>query len=99
MKMYILVRKSIGKGFAMTAAAHASLQCHLMYNDVLEYKEWLNTSFKKVICKVSDEELEMAREAGYYVETTESRLDGKLVAVTFCPRKDWPECFSTFKLY
>jgi peptidyl-tRNA hydrolase len=97
--MYILVRKSIGKGFAVNAAAHASLQCHLKFQGDTEYDQWLESSFKKVVCKVSDEELDKARDAGYYVETTESRLDGKLVAVTFKPREQWPECFNTFRLF
>jgi peptidyl-tRNA hydrolase len=104
MKMYILVRKEATKGFAVNAIGHAALACYLKFQDEVDMRLWLRDSFKKVTCKVTDEELEQAMadmsEHMDYVEITESACDGELMAVAFRPRgKGFPEVFKTFKLY
>ena len=63
-------------------------------------QRWLADSFKKVTCKVTDEELaEAMKEADNHIVITESVIGHETVAVAFCPRKEWPECFTNFKLY
>jgi len=99
MKMYILILKDVPAGHAVNSAAHAAVACYLKYRDTSAMHQWL-TSFKKVCCKVTPEELDAAKEAaGDYVTITESNLDDAVTAVAFCPRENWPSFFKTLKLW
>jgi hypothetical protein len=99
LRMYILIRVSVPSGFAVLAAAHASLACFLKFKDVPEVAEWLAGSFYKAVCKVSDEEFERAKEAPDHVVLTESALGGEEVAIAFKPRGEYPKAFRFFKLF
>ena len=99
MKMYILIRDSVPEGFAMLAAAHASLAGYLQFQESQEIKEWLSGPFYKVICKVNDKEFRKAKEFEDCVVLTESALDNQEVAIAFKPRNEWPKPFKFYKLY
>ena len=97
--MYILVRDTVPLGFVINSVAHASLACHLKFKDHPDYKEWLDTSFAKVTCKVNDNQLSEAMKSDRFIPITESALHGELVAAVFCPRDEWEPVFKTFQLY
>jgi hypothetical protein len=97
--MYILVRESVPLGFAILAAAHASLATYLRFRDAPEVAAWLSGPFSKVICKVSDPEFEQAKGCEDSVVLTESALDGQEVAIAFKPREEWPTLFKSYRLY
>ena len=99
MKMYILVRESVPAGFAILAAAHASLACYLQFRDVPEVAAWLAGPFYKVVCRVTDAEYETAKALEDNVVLTESALDGAEVAIAFRPREEWPKAFKFYRLY
>lgn len=99
LRMYILVRESVPTGFAVLAAAHASLAAYLKFADAPEVKEWLLGPFYKTVCRVSDEEFAKAKETLDHVVLTESALDGQEVAIAFRPRAEYPKAFRFFKLY
>ena len=99
LKMYILLRESLPVGFAVLAAAHASLAAYLKFRDTPEVTEWLSGTFYKVVCRVSDEEFERARMLEDHVVLTESALDGQEVAIAFKPRREWPRSFRFLRLY
>lgn len=99
MKMYILVKEDLPIGFAMVSVAHASLAAYLKYKDRPEVNEWLSGPFKKTICKVNEKEFEKAKAFEDSVILTESALDGKEVAIAFCPREEWPKPFKFYRLY
>lgn len=100
MKMYILVRDSVATGYAVNGVAHASVACLLKFMSYRDMQRWLADSFKKVTCRVTDEQLaEAMQEADNHVVITESVIGHETVAVAFCPRKEWPECFAEYKLY
>ncbi len=99
MRMYILIRDDVPEGFAMLAAAHASLACYLKFEDHPDVAEWLAGPFYKVVCRVGDGEWNKALEASDFVVLTESALDGREVAVAFRPRAEWPKAFRYLKLY
>lgn len=99
MKMYILIRESIPDGFAILAAAHASLAAYLKFRDAPEVEAWLSGSFYKVICKVNDKEFERAKGVEDHVVLTESALDGEETAIAFKPREEWPKMFRYYRLY
>ncbi len=98
-KMYILVRESVPTGFAILAAAHASLACYLRFRDSAELAEWLAGPFYKVVCRVTDAEFEAAKTFEDRVVLTESGLGGAEVAIAFRPREAWPNAFKSYRLY
>jgi hypothetical protein len=85
--MYILIRESVPTGFAVLAAAHASLAAYLKFADTAEVKEWLAGSFYKAVCRVTDEEFAKAKETVDHV------------AIAFKPRAEYPKAFRFFKLF
>lgn len=99
MRMYILVRDKAPKGHGVNAVAHASLMCYLEYQKDPDVIQWLAHSFRKITCIVTDEELNLAKKSGHYIEFRENTLDNMLLAVAFKPRKDFPCYFNGFKLY
>ena len=98
MKMYILIRESVPPGLAIVAAAHGALAAYLKFKDSPEVARWLAGPFRKVACKVSDEEFERAKKFSDHVVLTESALDNQEVAVAFKPRAEWPEEFKSLRL-
>jgi len=99
MKMYILIREDVPVGFAVLAAAHASLAAYLRFKSSPEVAEWLSGSFYKVVCKVTTEEFEEAKRVEDNVVLTESALDDREVAMAFRPRREWPKAFKFYRLY
>jgi peptidyl-tRNA hydrolase len=99
MKMYILIRDDVPQGFAVLAAAHASLAGYLRFRDTPEVAEWLSGPFHKVVCRVSESEFEKAKSCPDQVVLTESALGGREVAIALKPRDEWPKEFKFFKLY
>jgi len=99
LRLYILVREAVPVGFAVLAAAHASLAAYLKFQDSPEVAEWLSGPFYKTVCRVSDEEFERAKETPDHVVVTESALGGQEVAVAFRPRVEYPKSFRFLKLF
>ena len=81
MKMYICIKQDTPVGMAMNAAAHAGLMCHLEYENSLDYQEWLEKSFKKVTCAVTDAEFAMLKTLPDSCVVTESRLANAELAI------------------
>src|SRR5215216_3851313 len=93
LRMYILIRESVPTGFAVLAAAHASLAAYLKFQDAPEVAEWLAGPFYKAVCKVTDEEFARAKETPDHVVLTESALENQEVAIGFRPRAEYPKAF------
>jgi peptidyl-tRNA hydrolase len=99
MKMYILIKEDVPTGFAILAAAHASLAAYLKFKDTPEVAEWLAGPFYKVICRVNDKEFEQAKTFPEHVVLTESALNNQEVAIAFTPREEWPKSFKYYRLF
>ena len=99
MKMYILIKDSIDVGFAVVAAAHASLAAYLKFRDAPAVEQWLSGPFHKVVCRVCAEEFEKAKSVPDRVVITESALEGEEVAIAFMPRQEWPKWFRFLQMY
>ncbi|MBU6950940.1 peptidyl-tRNA hydrolase [Hahella sp. HN01] len=99
MKMYILIKDTISSGYAMVAAAHASLAAYLKFQDTAEVREWLSGPFYKTLCKVNEKQFEKAKTFADHVVITESALEGQEVALAFKPREEWPKDFKFYPLY
>jgi peptidyl-tRNA hydrolase len=101
MKMYICIKQDTAVGMAMNAAAHAGLMCHMEFCDDGDYLEWLEKSFKKVTCSVTDAEFAMLKTVEDHLIVTESRLQNAELAIVLKPRhdNDWPEFVNLLKLW
>lgn len=110
-KMYILIKGSVDLGHAILSSAHASLGGYLTWEDRAEHDDedfipmdtWASQSFRKVVCKVTDEEFEEAKSHGVvgrdYRIMTESGLDNAEISIVFRPREHWNEFFKKLRLY
>lgn len=98
LKMYILVKQSVPTGIAIVSAVHAPLVAYLQYKDDELLKEWLEHSFKKVVCWVTDEEYESCKKLDRIAVITESNYGDKEIAIAVCPRHDLPRKFKYFPL-
>lgn len=99
-RMYVLVLDDLEVGMAINTACHAAVACTLKYQDTEEVKEWLDTSFRKVTCKVSRKEFDQAlQKETDYVIMTELNLDGRETAIAFKPREEYHKMFKFLKLY
>ena len=97
-KMYICVKQSI-PSHKVIGVAHGVLQAHLKFEDHPDYQEWLENSFRKVVCEVTDTQFDILKVGGDdYVIVTESGLNNQEIALVFRPRKVWPKHFRFFPL-
>lgn len=99
-KMYILIKDTLSNGMACTAAAHASLAMYLKYQDNEDMKEYIETSFAKVVCKVDDLEFEKAKEHDVrHLVLSESTMPGIETAIVFFPEEELPKQFKYYSLW
>lgn len=62
--------------------------CHLESQDSPEIAGWLSCPFYGVVCRVSDAELNQAKELDDHVVLSESALKNQEVAIAFRPREE-----------
>jgi peptidyl-tRNA hydrolase len=99
-KSYILIKESVDLGHAMVAAAHAGAAILSKFGDSVAVQDWLKHSFRKVVCKVNDQEFnDCCNAIDDNFVLTESGLNNQEVAVVFKPRSTWPKIFKTLRLY
>ena len=103
-KIYILIKDWVDVGHAVNTAGHASLLLYLRNKDNPDLKEWLENSFRKVTCIVTEEQFEQAKQFEGWTPVTEMAFKdengkNKEVALVFLPRKEWPKFFKFLKLY
>jgi peptidyl-tRNA hydrolase len=99
MKMYILIKDAVPARFAPVIAAHASLACYKKFEQDADMQNWVNSVFKKVVCKVNDKEFENAKKEARHLVLTESALDNQEVAIAFCPRDEYSKQFRFFRMW
>lgn len=98
LKMYIVVRESL-PSHKMVAVAHGVLMAHrAFYTKKIWYDEWLDQSFRKVVCEANDSDFEIMKQFPDHVVVTESGLGGQEVALVFCPRQEWPKPFQFLRM-
>lgn len=101
-KIYILVREKMIEehlGLAITSVAHAGAAVVTQFGHLEETKEWAAKSFRKVVCKVSDEEFDKAKEQNGWKLLTESAIGGQDMCLVFHPREEWPNFFKYLRLW
>ncbi len=99
-RMYVLVRESAPLGLAMAAVGHAVLGVYLKFKNEPDMQDWLQNSFRKVVCKVTDAEFEAAQKLDErHLAFVEPDWNNREIAVAFCPKEEWPTRFKFFRLY
>ena len=96
-KMYFLVKDSIDNGHAIVAVAHGSIICYKNFLDHPDMIKWNAESFRKVVCRVTEEQFQKAKEYGSFATVTESSLGGIEVALVFRPGVEVGEGINFFK--
>ena len=99
MKMYILVKEQVPPKFVPVIAAQASLACYRKFEKDELMQKWVNSIFKKVVCKVNEKEFENAKKEDRHIVLTESALDNQEVAIVFSPREEYSKQFRFFKMW
>ncbi len=99
MKMYILIKESVPSKFAPVIAAHASLACYKQYEQDENMQKWIASIFKKVVCKVNDQEFENAKKEEKHIVLTESALNNQEVCIAFSPRETYSKQFRFFRMW
>ncbi len=97
--MYIILKEAVPAKLAPVIAAHASLACYKKFEADVRMVQWINSVFKKVVCKVSEEEFNQLKHETDYVLLTESALNNQEVCLAFCPREEYPKKFRFFKMW
>ncbi len=99
LKMYILILDWVDLGHALNSASHAGLVGYLKWQHDPIIELWLANSFRKVTCKVTQDEFERAKQFDDFEVITELAFDKKEVGLVFKPRYEWPKFFKYLKLY
>lgn len=99
MKMYILIKESVPAKLAPVIAAHASLACYKKFEQDEDMQTWINSVFKKVVCKVNEKEFENAKKEVKHLVLTESALNNEEVALVFSPREEYSKQFRFFRMW
>ena len=102
LRIYILVADDIPLGIAINSVAHASMAVALECKNDEVFKQYCDTSFKKITCKVTRQQmLDAASEftGNDYVIVTESSIGHEITCVIFKPREEYPKQFKYFPLY
>lgn len=99
MKMYILIKDSVPDKMAPVIAAHASLAAYKHFEEDADMQAWINSVFRKVVCRVNDKEFENGRKEEKHIALTESALDNAEVCLAFCPREEYSKQFRFFRMW
>ena len=99
LKMYVLVKDTVPLGHAINSVGHATVACYIKFQDSPVVIDWLEHSFRKVTCKVTQAQFDEAKLVADHVVITESALGGEETVVVFKPRDVWPEQFRYYPLY
>lgn len=97
--MYILIKRDVPDRFVPVITAHASLACYKKYENDPSMIEWINSTFKKVVCVLNEKEFENVKKESKNIILTESMLENREVAIAFCPRAEYSKQFSFFKMW
>ena len=100
--MYIMIKKEVPLKFIPVICAHASLSAYLNNQEDPYIIEWLEKSFKKVVCEINEKEFnKIKNEVDRIQIITESGLDNQEVAIVVLPRpnNEFPNVIKFAKLW
>lgn len=109
LKLYIAVLDDVPDFMVPTLVAHAMLGAHIQFyknityqskDSLLEYKNWLVSSFKKVVLRVNNKEFNKIKMLeDVYLAHENSTLNGEKSCAVVCPRYDIPNVLKFAKMW
>jgi hypothetical protein len=102
MKMYIAVLDSVPAHMVPVLVAHSVLGAHLHFNgnELLDYNDWLDFSFKKCVVKVNQKEFEKIKALEHVYQGFERTvLNAQPSCLVVCPRNEYPNVLKFAKLW
>lgn len=105
MKLYIAVLDTFPDFMTPTLVAHAVLGAHLKFQDIDDYKIWLETSFKKCVVRVNNKEFSKIKSSidtnKVHLAFERNTLDGVDACAVVCPcaPEDLPNVLKFAKLW
>lgn len=102
LKMYIAVLDEFPDYMTPTLVAHAVLGAHIKfsYNDLVEYREWLDNSFKKCVVRLNQKEFNHVNALpNIHVAWENNTIGGKNACIVVCPREEIPNVLKYAKLW
>ena len=104
--MYGLIKDQVNGipidvGHAVNSMFHAGAMVNKHWSkDDPDMIDWYSNSFRKVTCKVTEDEFEKAKtEASDWFVVTEMAFDNQEVVLVFKPRDEYPKFFKYLKLF
>lgn len=88
-RMYIAVLDEFPDFMTPTLVAHSVLSAHLKFQDIPEYQDWLNNSFKKCVVRVNRKEFAKIVELkNVHLGHENNTLGGMKSCAVICPTPD-----------
>lgn len=99
-KMYIAVLDEFPDYMTPTLVAHSMLGAHLQFEHMVDYKKWLEESFKKCVIRVNQKEFDkIASLQHVYLGHENKTLDGRKSCAIVMPRENLPNVLKYAKLW
>ncbi len=83
--MYIAVLEDVPDFMVPTLVAHTVLNAHLEFEHFPLYKEWLHSSFRKVVVKVNKKEFDKIKALECVIGRESTVLDGQQSCAVLMP--------------
>lgn len=109
LKLYIAVLDDVPDFMVPTLVAHAVLGAHIQFykyngyspkDSIVEYGNWLVTSFKKVVLRVNRKEFNKIKTLDdIYLAHENSTLNGEKSCAVACPRYNIPNVLKFAKMW
>jgi len=101
-KMYIAVLDEVGDFMVPTLVAHSAINAHIAMQDLPDYQDWLDNSFKKVTIRVNRKEFDkIAALPDVWLGHENTTLNGEPSCVIVCPMEpeDRPNVLKFAKMW
>jgi hypothetical protein len=100
MKLYIAVIDEFPDYMTPTLVAHAVLGAHLVFCENIDYKNWLNNSFKKCVLRVNRKEFDkISALENVYLGHENNTLNSIKSCAVVCPKQETPNVLKFAKLW
>ena len=99
-KLYIAILDDFPDFMTPTLVAHSVLSAHLKFEKNENYKQWLESSFRKVVVRVNDREFNKLRLlSDIHLGCESSTLEGREACIVVCPRLETPNVLKFARMW
>ncbi len=99
-KEYIAVLDEVPNHMVPVLVAHAVLSAHMHFKCNLEYQDWLENSFRKLVLKVNRKEFEKIKQLdNVYLAHENTVLNAEKSCIVVQPREEYPNVIKFAKMW